>query len=71
MEFLFSPSSYKGDFTPESLVFQGTLQEFAQRVSYICELEDNGNISPQEAYAQVRLLFEALMRPEPHPERGF
>ena len=37
--FLFPRSPYHGKMKPENLVFNANLQEFAQRVSYICNLE--------------------------------
>lgn len=37
--FLSPHSSYYGHFTPENFVFNANLQEFAQKVSFICNLE--------------------------------
>ena len=53
---------YRGKFTPKHLIFNANLQEFAQRVSNICELEANGQISQQEAYTQIEVWFEAFER---------
>lgn len=58
--FLFPHSSYRGEFTPENLVFNANLQEFAQKVSYICNLETNGKMPPQEAYKQIKNLWKNL-----------
>ena len=59
-EFLYPRGKYYGEFTPENLVFDANLQEFAQRISYICNLENNGKISPQDAYNQVKSLWKQL-----------
>ncbi len=44
-KFLDPTAKYYGKFTPENLAFNANLQEFAQRVSYLCGLESNGKIS--------------------------
>ena len=36
---LYPLHTYYGDFTPDNLVFNANLQEFAYKVSYICSLE--------------------------------
>lgn len=53
-KFLFPQSSYRGDFTPENLMFNSNLQEFAQKVSYICNLETNGKIAPKKHIAKLK-----------------
>lgn len=58
--FIFPHTSYRGEFTPENLVFNANLQEFAQKVSYICNLETNGKISSQDAYKQIKNLWGEL-----------
>lgn len=59
-EFLYPRGRYRGEFSPEYLAFNANLQEFAQRVSYICALETGGKLSPQEAYDQIKNLWEML-----------
>ncbi len=59
-EFLYPRSKYYGEFTPENLVFDANLQEFAQRISYVCNLENNGKISPQDAYDRIKDLWKQL-----------
>lgn len=59
-DFLYPRSRYHGQFTPENLVFNSNLQEFAQRVNYICGLETNGKVSPEEAYQQIKQLWKNL-----------
>ena len=61
-EFLYPRSRYRGEFTPEKLAFNANLQEFAQRVSYICALETSGKISTEEAYQQIKSLWKQLKK---------
>jgi organic radical activating enzyme len=58
--FLYPYSSYRGDIKPENLVFNSNLQEFAQKVSYICNLETNGKLPPNAAYKQIKALWKEL-----------
>lgn len=60
--FLYPRSQYHGQVKPENLVFNANLQEFAQRVSIICNLETGGKISPEEAYEQIKALWKQLKR---------
>ncbi len=59
-DFLYPRSRYYGQVKPENLVFNANLQEFAQRVGYICNLETAGKISPQESYKQIKVLWKQL-----------
>jgi hypothetical protein len=61
-DFLYPRSSYYGQFKPEYLVFNANLQEFAQRISYICNLQTGGKIPPEEAYKQIKSLWKQLKR---------
>lgn len=58
--FLHPRSHYRGQFKPENLAFNANLQEFAQRVTYICNLETNGKLSPEESYQQIKTLWKQL-----------
>ena len=58
--FLYPHSRYQGEVKPENLVFNANLQEFAQRVNYICNLETSGKLSPEEAYEQIKALWHQL-----------
>lgn len=61
--FLFPKGNYHGDLSPSNpnnLVFNANLQEFAQKVAYICGLETNGKISAEEAYDQIKELWHQL-----------
>lgn len=59
-DFLYPRSRYRGEFTPENLVFDANLQEFAQKVNFICNLETNGKLPPEEAYKQIKALWKQL-----------
>lgn len=61
-DFLYPYSRYQGQVKPENLVFNANLQEFAQRISYICNLETGGKLSPEEAYQQIKMLYKGLKR---------
>jgi hypothetical protein len=61
-DFLYPRSSYYGQFKPEYLVFNANLQEFSQRVTYICNLQTGGKLEPDEAYQQIRQLWKQLKR---------
>ncbi|WP_448534378.1 DUF7219 family protein [Parathermosynechococcus lividus] len=61
-KFLYPTSRYHGNFTPQNLAFNANLQEFAQRVSYICGLETGGKLPPQEAYNKIKALWKQLKK---------
>ena len=61
-DFLYPYRRYSGPVKPENLVFNANLQEFAQRVSYLCNLETNGKISSEAAYQEIRELWHKLKR---------
>ena len=58
--FLYNRFPYQGQVKPENLVFNANLQEFAQRVNYICSLETGGKLAPEEAYKQIQALWKEL-----------
>ena len=58
--FLTPRSSYWGKPTLPNLTFNANLQEFAQRISYICNLETGGKISSEEAYTEIKQLWKQL-----------
>ena len=60
--FLYQNNRYTGEFKPENLVFNSNLQEFTQKVSYICSLETAGKLTPEEAYQQIKSLWKDLKR---------
>lgn len=59
-KFLYPRNPYHGEFKPENLVFNANLQEFAQRVSFLCNLETAGKIKPGEAYRQIKEMWKQL-----------
>jgi hypothetical protein len=59
-DFLYPRSTYRGEVKPENLVFNANLQEFAQKVSFICNLETNGKMAPLDAYQQIKALYKQL-----------
>ncbi|MER3494658.1 MAG: hypothetical protein C4323_21885 [Mastigocladus sp. ERB_26_2] len=59
-KFLYPHSSYRGQVKPENLVFNANLQEFAQKVSFIANLETSGKLAPEEAYSQIKMLWKQL-----------
>jgi hypothetical protein len=59
-QFLYPHSSYYGEVKPKNLVFNANLQEFAQKINYICSLETNGKVSPVDAYLQIKNLWQQL-----------
>jgi hypothetical protein len=60
--FLYQNNRYNGEFKPENLVFNSNLQEFTQKVSYICSLETAGKLTPAESYQQIKALWKDLKR---------
>ncbi|HEY9836559.1 MULTISPECIES: DUF7219 family protein [Laspinema] len=61
-DFLYPRSRYYGKFSPENLAFDANLQEFAQKVNYICGLETGGKISPDQAYEDIKGLWKQLKK---------
>jgi hypothetical protein len=59
-DFLYPRTRYYGQVKPENIVFNANLQEFAQKITYICSLETSGKISPEEAYHQIKALWQQL-----------
>ncbi|MBH8561505.1 hypothetical protein I8748_04825 [Nostoc sp. CENA67] len=58
--FLYPRSRYYGQVRPENLIFNANLQEFAQKVGYISNLETSGKLTPEEAYKQIKSLWKKL-----------
>ena len=59
-DFLYPRYKYSGQLKPEYLIFNSSLQEFSQRVSYICNLQTAGKLSPEDAYTQIQMLWKQL-----------
>jgi hypothetical protein len=61
-DFMYPRSSYRGQVKPENLLFNANLQEFAQRVMLISNLETGGKISPEDSYTAIQSLWQELKR---------
>lgn len=58
--FIMPQAPYRGEFTPERMVFNSNLQEFANKISLICNLETGGKITSEDAYSQIKKLWKDL-----------
>jgi hypothetical protein len=58
--FINPTGKFYGEFTPENMTFDANLQEFANRISIICALENGGKITTVEAYHQIKNLWKEL-----------
>jgi hypothetical protein len=61
-DYLYPRYPYHGQVKPENLIFNSNLQEFAQKISYICNLETGGKLPPDKAYKQIKTLWKQLKR---------
>ena len=61
-DFLYPRSRYHGQFSPQRLAFNANLQEFSQRIEYICALETGGKLPPKEAYSQIKQQWKKLKK---------
>lgn len=59
-DFIYPKSKYRGEFTPQNIAFDHNLQEFSQKISIICSLENNGKLSSIEAYKKIKQLWKDL-----------
>jgi hypothetical protein len=59
-QFLYPIGQYRGEFSPAQLAFNANLQEFASRVSLICGLETGGKITGEQAYQEIKQLWQQL-----------
>jgi hypothetical protein len=58
--FLSPRNQFRGNFSPENLAFDANLQEFANRISILCNLETAGKIPPEQAYEEIKKLWKEL-----------
>lgn len=58
--FLCPHSRYYGSPKPENLLFNANLQEFAQKISYIVNLQTGGKLGSEEAYERIEALWKQL-----------
>ena len=61
-DFLHPRYHYRGQWNPENLAFNANLQEFSQKINYICNLETNGKLSSQDAYQEIKSLWKQLKK---------
>jgi hypothetical protein len=64
--FLYPCARYHGKISFGNLAFNANLQEFAQRVSYISNLNTGGKLSSEEAYDQISVLWQQLKDSKQH-----
>lgn len=60
--FLYPHHTYHGEVKPENLVFNANLQEFGQKIGYICNLETSGKLPPEQAYERIKVLWKQLKK---------
>jgi hypothetical protein len=59
-QLLYPRSRYYGQFSPEQLMFNDNLQQFAHQVGYISGLHTGGKLSENEAIQKIDQLWRAL-----------
>jgi hypothetical protein len=60
-------SSYRGeDWSPQRLAFHQNLMAFAERVGLIVGLQSNGKVSQDEAYLEIRSIWNDLKESKEH-----
>ena len=50
----------ESEFTPEKMIMEANIREFAYKISMICALEVGGKITPEEAYGRIKENWQAL-----------
>ncbi|BAY50301.1 hypothetical protein SAMD00079811_79300 (plasmid) [Scytonema sp. HK-05] len=58
--FIYPLQRYHGEVKPDALVFNANLQEFATKISYICNLQTNGKLSLEKSYQQMNTMNETV-----------
>jgi hypothetical protein len=69
-DFLFPHSPFRGEASAEAIVFDANLQEFAQKVSYICNLQNGGKLDQVEAYNAIKALWKELKHSKKQMDLG-
>ena len=59
---LYPRGRYHGHFSPQNLAFNANLQEFSQRIGYVCALETGGKLTSIEAYREIKQLWKELKK---------
>jgi hypothetical protein len=55
-------AKYHGEFSPQRLVFNANLQEFAYQVNQIVIAQRQGQITTADAFEQIEQLWQILQR---------
>jgi len=58
----FNDPNYHAFKSQEEIVLDGSLQEFATKIGYICSLEHGHKIEPLEAYKRVKEMYKQLKK---------
>ncbi|MGF1491792.1 MAG: hypothetical protein ACFBSC_04925 [Microcoleaceae cyanobacterium] len=61
-DFLHPYRRYRGEAKPQNVLFNATLQRFAQQVETIVALETSGKLSPYESYQQIEQRLQAVQK---------
>ena len=61
-DFIYPRHPYHGKVKPENLIFNSNLQEFSQKISYVCNLETGGKLAPEQAYKKIKSLWKELKK---------
>lgn len=48
------------DFSPETMIMEANIREFAYSISMICALETGGKLTAEEAYAAIKVNWKKL-----------
>jgi hypothetical protein len=59
-DFLCPQSRCRGEQTPQNLIFNAKLQQYAQRIGLIANLQTGGKLTPEEALSQIEALWETF-----------
>ena len=70
-KFIYPKSSFKGKPTASNIVFDWNLQEFSDKVMYLCALENSGKINSIDAYNQIKQLWKELKASKKNIVDGF
>ena len=61
-QMLYSHAVYRGEFTPNLLLFNANLQEFSQKIGYISGLHTSGKLTSEQAYQRIQALWKDLKK---------
>ncbi|XAL99622.1 hypothetical protein OT109_18840 [Phycisphaeraceae bacterium D3-23] len=55
-----NPQDTPGPSTPEEMIFDDNLREFATQVGFLCALESSGKLPPGDTYKRIQKLWKQL-----------